>query len=100
MQPQPRSPRRRGRRPRRTGEGIPSAGTILNLELLISSLLQHCKHGGVLVIADGGNLAVVRLEVRNGRKEGRDAVCRVVLHFLLEVELAACTKGIMTTELE
>ncbi len=44
----------------------------VNLERLVSGLLQHCKRGGVLVTADGGNPAVVGPEVRSGRKEGRD----------------------------
>ena len=44
----------------------------VSLERLVSGLLQNCKRGGVLVIADGGNPAVVGPEVRSGRKEGRD----------------------------
>jgi hypothetical protein len=44
----------------------------VNLEHLVSCLLQHCKRVGVLVIADGRNLAVTGLEVRSCRKEGRD----------------------------
>jgi hypothetical protein len=44
----------------------------VNLERLVSGLLQCCKRGGVLVIADGGNPAVVGLEVWSGGKEGRD----------------------------
>jgi hypothetical protein len=44
----------------------------VNLERLVRGLVQHCKHGGVRVISDGGNLAVVELEVRSGRKEGSD----------------------------
>ena len=51
----------------------------VSLERLVSSLLQHCKRGGVPVIADGGNPAVAVLEVRSGRKEGtgrtRWAIC-------------------------
>ncbi len=82
--PQRRSPRYRGRsrgrgrRPRRTGEGIPSPEPSLglashvNLERLVSGLLQHCECGGVLVITDGRNPAVVGPEVRSGGKEGRD----------------------------
>jgi len=44
----------------------------VSLERLVSCLLQHCKRGGVLVIADGGNPAVVGPVVRRGRKEGRE----------------------------
>ncbi len=35
----------------------------VNLDRLISCRLRYCEHGGVLVIADGGNPAVVGLEV-------------------------------------
>jgi hypothetical protein len=43
-----------------------------DLDYDISGLLQHCKRVGELIIADGGNPAVAGLEVRSGRKEGRN----------------------------
>jgi len=61
-------------RARATPAPEPSLGLAshVNLERLVSGLLQNCKRGGVLVIADGGNPAVGCPEVRSGRKEGRD----------------------------
>jgi hypothetical protein len=108
----------------------PSLGLVshVNFECLVSGLLQYCERGGVLVIAGhSGNPPSFDLKYRDrAARVGRmaatscrekalvagisgvvavagiiifccDAVCSVVL---LEVEQPACTKGIMTMELE
>jgi hypothetical protein len=112
-QPQRRSPRRRerrrgqGRRPRRTGEGIPSAGTILE-ERLVSSLLQFFERGGVLVSGHRRRRESGRRWYATSCREkalvagisgvvavagiiffSHDAVCRVVL---LEVEQGSTSR--------